>query len=885
MKTWLLVDVSGLLYRAHFSLGQLRSPTGEPTGALYGFIRSFLKVEKELKPDMIVAIFDGPHNKQSRLELYADYKAHRKPTPPELIQQIQEAQHFCQMWGIPMLAIPHVEADDVLGSVTKLALQEKETQVVLCSHDKDLYQLLKPNVTLYNPSKDTFINQEAFEQEWGIKPLQFIDYLAILGDSSDNIPGIDGVGEKTAKELLQKYTSVENLYEHLDDFTGKKREKLEKSKEAAFISKKLATIDENVELPHLSSWKKEEVCPEKMEAFCTQKGFRSLLALIPEKPHSGPKTTFMPTILQTKEEVVHFLEKIPHQAKVALDIETTSLDFQKASIVGIGLAIGEEEKETYYIPCSHEFIKELLPLLNEAISHKKLLIIGHNLKFDLLVLKQFGFKIPDTIYDTLLASWLLRAHERTHGLDVLVQRYFHEEMIPIESLIGKGKNQRTMDQVPLEQIASYCGLDVHYTFRLYRHFENELNGTKLDSVLKKIELPLLPILLEMEEKGVFVSKEHLEKTGTYLKSKISELEKEIFSYVQEPFNLNSPKQLGEILYDQLHLPYKKKRGSDHRSTDAETLEKFFGVHPIIEKLLEYRQLEKLRSTYIDALVEHISTKTGRVHCKFMQAGTATGRLACQEPNLQNIPIKTEMGKRIREAFCAQHPHWKMISADYSQIELRILAHISQDSFLIDAFFNKKDIHAQTASQVFHVPLEEVTEEMRRKAKAVNFGVMYGQQAYGLSSELHIPVQEAQAFIDQYFNTYPLVRTAVNKLKEAAKEQGFAETLLGRKRALPDILNSQFNIRSGQERLAINTPFQGLAADIIKLAMLRVDHALKEKKLKTSMVLQIHDELLFESPQEEIEEASLLIKEAMEHVLDLSVPLTVEIGVGKNWREC
>ena len=885
MHTWLLVDVSGLLYRAHFSLGQLRSPTGEPTGALYGFIRSFLKIEKQLQPEKIVAIFDGPNNKQSRLELYSDYKAHRKPTPPELIQQIQEAQKFCQMWGIPMLAIPGVEADDVLATVAKQALENSETDVVICSHDKDLYQLLQPRLTIFNPSKDTFIDEASFSKEWGITPKQFIDYLAILGDSSDNIPGIEGVGEKTALTLLQKYGSVEEIYQHLDDFTGKKREKLENSKELAALSKILATVNSNIPLPHFSSWNKDAIVPELMEAFCNEKGFRSLLALIPERPKTTNAPTFNPYILTSSADITAFLQDVPLHGKIALDIETTSLDFQEAAVVGIGLAKSELEKDTCYIPTKNISINELISILNHFISTKQPLIIGHNLKFDLSILKQYGLHLPKNIYDTLLASWILRAHERTHGLDVLVQRYFHEEMIPIESLIGKGKNQRTMDTVPLEQIAPYCGLDVHYAFRLYLLFEKEMAGTKLESVLKTIEFPLLPILLEMEEQGVFVSREHLEKTRLYISQKIAEIEKDIFSYVDTPFNLNSPKQLSEILYDTLQLPFKKKRGSEHRSTDAETLEQLFGLHPIIEKLLEYRQLEKLRSTYVQALLDRISPKTGRVHCTFMQAGTSTGRLACQEPNLQNIPIKTEMGKTIREAFCAEKEHWKMISADYSQIELRILAHISQDPSLIDAFLHKQDIHTQTAAQVFHVPLDQVTEDMRRKAKAVNFGVMYGQQAFGLAAELHISIQEAQAFIDQYFKTYPLVLKTIAHLKEEAKLHGYAETLLGRRRIVPDIQSSQFAIRAAQERLAVNTPLQGLAADLIKLAMLRVNTALQQKKCKTRMVLQIHDELLFESPDEEIESVCDLIREAMENVLNLAVPLTVEIGVGKNWKEC
>jgi len=882
--TYLLVDVSGLLYRAHFSIGQLKSPSGEPTGALYGFIKSFLKVIRLTNTQKVIAVFDGPKNKESRLALYSEYKAHRKPTPDELIHQIQEAKHFCQLWGMPLLSISGVEADDVIASVASLIQKEEHSKVLICSHDKDLFQLLGPHTSLYNPAKEAFIDEESFTKEWKITPQQSIDYLAITGDASDNVPGIEGFGPKTALELLQEWGSLENIYKNIDAIPGKKREKLLASKESAFLSRSLVQLNDKVPLPENILSQTCTLNEEEANIFFKEKGFNTLLSLLPSSHTVQEMFTLSPQIITTKEALASYLDLVPPQGHLSIDIETTSLEPLDAQVVGVGMTFSEKEEDVCYIPTKELPVRDIIDLLNTTIKKKSLVVVGHNLKFDLGVLKQFGLSIPDKIYDTLLASWITRAHERTHGLDVLVRRLFNKGMTPIESLIGKGKKQKTMDQVPLEQIAPYCGSDAHFAFLLYRHFEKEMQETPLEKVLQEIEFPLLPILLEMEERGVYVSKDHLKKLGGYVQQKLKETEESIFSLVNAPFNINSPKQLAEILFDQLQLPTKKRK-SKPRSTDAETLEELYGVHPIIEKLLEYRQLEKLRSTYIDVLIERIHPKTGRVHCHFMQAGTTTGRLACQEPNLQNIPIKTELGKQLREAFCPQKPNWQMLSSDYSQIELRILAHISQDASLIDAFLHKKDIHAQTASQVFHVPLEDVNEEMRRKAKAVNFGILYGQQAYGLSQELHIPLKEAQEFIDRYFATYPRVKATLAHLKERARENGYAETLMGRRRSLPDINAPQALIRTVQERLAINTPFQGLAADIIKLAMLKVDSSLKNNQLETKMVLQIHDELLFEVPDFEIEKASALIKDAMEHVLSLSVPLTVEIGIGKNWREC
>lgn len=939
---FLIVDASGLIYRSFYAVRALTSPTGEPTGALYGFIRSLIKTIQDLKPSHIVSVFDGPNNKQSRLSLYPEYKAHRKPTPPELIHQIGEAKRFCSLSSIPFLNLEGVEADDVIASTINYVKKHdplfhkgnsNRIPIYILSADKDLMQLVGDGVYIINPMKDYLqIDEKKAFEEWGLTPKQIRDYLAIVGDSSDNVPGVDGLGPKAAMKLIEEWGSVEEIYRNIDKVQGKTKEKLEKGKEDAFLSLQLVTLQDALELPigpqffeRKDPYLSQEVdLPDDVSAFFLEKGFKSLL---PAKHHV--KSTYVPPsrakegdlfssqggelklqqsnlfqsettfntppprcdvkIIASEEGLSSLFSWIITKKNLVVDCETTSLDEHTAEIVGLGL--GADEKLSYYVDFAKGDLDpyKVIKAISDLMSQHAISLIGHNCKYDLHILVRYGLSLPHISFDTLVGSWLLSAHERTHSLDDLAKRYFGIDKIPIESLIGKasrGKPQSSMRDAPQEEIARYCAEDVEYTYRLYALFKEKLSENEaLNKLFHTIEMPLLPILFSMEREGIYLNADMLSTMKSAVESQLSEAREKVYKFAGEEFNLNSPKQLGQILYTKLAIPPLKK-GKTAFSTDAEVLEELSLEWPIAEAILEYRQLEKLRSTYIEALPKSINPLTGRIHCRFIQSGTATGRLSCQDPNLQNIPVRGELGKGIRAAFQPQHPGWSFVSFDYSQIELRVLAHMSDDKTLIDAFMRGLDIHTITAKEIFHVKEEEVTEEMRRRAKAVNFGVIYGQKGFGLSKELHISLKEANQFIDAYFRRYPSVEGTIERAKEEARSRGYSETLTGRRRFLPDIRSSNHVVRSLQERLAVNTPIQGTAADIIKMAMIAVDNVLKSKKYRTKMLLQIHDELLFEMPDEEKEELIPRIQEAMEQVMpELKVPLKVDIGIGKNWKEC
>lgn len=882
----LVIDASGLLYRSFFALPPLTSPQGRPTGALYGFIRSLLKVIQKTDPTYMVAVFDAKGNKDSRLKIFPEYKAHRKPTPPELIEQIEEAKKFCSLFGIPLLSKEGVEADDTISAVVRKNIFPTGGIVYICSADKDLAQLVNDTTYIINPAKDDAIfDREAVKREWNLFPEELIDYFALIGDASDNIPGIEGIGPKTALELLSTWKSLEGILDNADLIPGKKGEKVRAGKILALLSKKLVTLDDTVPVPEDASfYTRKEEPQEPIVQFIRDNGFKTLESLVASKnPVEGPAPCST-TIVKNKEEFDAFLEWLKSTKEITLDCETTSVDEYTAQLVGIGIA--ENPDHVFYIHCFGPIpAHNIVSAISNVIITNNISLCGHNIKYDLHVLSRYGFDTKAHVsFDTLVASWILYAHERSHNLDELARRHFHKEKISIESLLGKGKKAKTMAEVPVEAVARYCAEDVEYTVRLKHLFSEELKKENLKTLFETIEMPLLPILLHMEQNGIYVNVNHLKSLHQTIMRDLKVAEGEIFSFAGHEFNINSPKQLSTVLFDELHLP-KGRKGKQHSSTNADILEDLALSHPIAQKILEYRGLDKLRSTYVETLPTQINPQTLRVHCHFTQSGTATGRLSCQDPNLQNIPVKSELGKEIRAAFEPQKKGWVYISADYSQMELRILAHISQDPVLMKAFRENLDVHAMTAAELFSVPLSQVTEDMRRKAKAVNFGVIYGQQAYGLAKELHIPQKEAQAFIDHYFARYTKVLSTVAQAKEKAHKTGMAESLLGRKRLLPDINSSDFFIRASQERLAINTPFQGTAADMIKIAMIRVNEWLCTHHMKTMMIVQIHDELLFEAPEEEVEGVVPAIRTIMESAMNLSVPLRVDITIGKNWKEC
>ncbi|MBS0615131.1 MAG: DNA polymerase I [Verrucomicrobia bacterium] len=880
MKNLYIIDAVNFLFRSYYAIKGMTNAKGESTNALFGLIRSIYKIIDDFSPDYVVAVFDGPDNKQSRTKIYAEYKSHRTRMPEDLVPQLEHALSWCAMAGIPHLSVPGVEADDTMGSIARWA-EKQGIRVYLCSSDKDLCQLVDDHIFLLHAHKDNMlVDRKKVEELYGIKPEQMIDYLAIVGDASDNIPGLEGFGPKTASELLQKFGSLDALLQNPELVTGaKKQEMLKTGKDVALMSRELATIHLGVDFPKEETFfhlKAPDM--EKVKAFYDEMRFMSLLKEMDITKTVSHKSEDVPLEYTLVEDINALVAELEQETDICIDTETTSLHPLQAQLVGIGFST--KPGKAWYVPWK----KELFPYIEKILSHPSHSFYGHNIKYDLHVLVNAGFLLPRISFDTILASYLLNPHSSRHGLDHLALTYFHKVKISIEELIGKGKNQISMADVPLEKITTYCCEDVDYTVRLKNLFAPLIKEENLSAVLKDIELPLIPVLLAMERRGIYVDPVQLKKLSEDLSQKIGVLTEEIYKIAGEEFNLNSPKQLSKILFEKLGIKPPKKTATGF-STSADVLEELREESPIVHKILDYRTLEKLRSTYVDSLPENIHPVTKRIHCTFNQSVAATGRLSCQDPNLQNIPVRTVEGKKIRDAFHPQEKGWSFIGADYSQIELRILAHLSEDPVLIQAFQDGEDIHAYTASLVFDVPLPDVTDEMRRKAKAVNFGILYGQQAFGLSQGLDMNYKEAAAFIETYFKRYPRVKEYIEFCKESARKTKKSITMTGRLRPIPEIDSKNPILRAAAERLAINTPLQGTAADLIKMAMIQIDAFLRSNPGVGYMLLQIHDELIFEVPDHEIERVSSKVKNIMENVVSLKVPLEVHISIGKNWGEC
>jgi DNA polymerase I len=883
MNSLYILDAVNFLFRSYYAIGPMTNPKGESTNAIYGFIRSLQKIIKDFSPSHLVAVFDGPDNKQRRTEMYSEYKAHRTGMPEDLFPQLERALQFCELASIPFLSVPGVEADDTMGSIAKWA-EKKGITVYLCTSDKDLCQLVSDRVFVINPHKDNLlIDRDKVKEIYGVNPDQVVDLLALVGDASDNIPGVEGIGQKTAASLLSEFGTLDELLAHPEKVKGKKQETLIKEKEIALLSRRLATIHTDVPFPKDEEFfklKKAEE-EEKLTAFYHEMHFLSLLKEREplEKDDGGEEYL----LVDDEEELEKLVHKVLREKEICLDTETTDLHPLQAHLVGIG--IGFKPKKAWYLPANGELGKEkILRALKPLLENPEIGIVGHNIKYDMHVLLNEGIALNKLSFDTMLASYLLAPQSQRHNLDTLALERFGKVKIAIADLLGKGKNQITMDRVPIDKVATYCCEDVDYTCRCEKLFKKELAAKELLSVLEEIELPLVPVLMRMERKGIYVDLALLSEMSKDLKQQLQALENQIFELAGKTFNINSPKQLSVVLFQDLKINPPKKTQTGF-STSAEVLSSLQDAHPIVKVLLEYRTLEKLRSTYVDALPAQVFEKTGRIHPNFNQSVTATGRLACQDPNLQNIPIRTEEGRMIRTAFKPEQSDWSFLAADYSQIELRLLAHLSEDPSLIKAFNEGEDIHSFTASLVFDVPLKEVTSAMRHRAKAVNFGIIYGQQAFGLSQGLSIDYQEAAAFIDTYFKRYKKVKEFLQFCKEAAQTTGRAITLTGRQRPIPEINSKNPLLRAQAERLAINTPLQGTAADLIKIAMLQVDQLLLKKPELGFMILQIHDELLFEIPDQKASILSKEVKNIMENVFTLKVPLIVDISIGKNWGEC
>lgn len=882
MKKLFILDAVGYLFRSYYAIGPMTNDQGESTNALFGFIRSIQKVIKDFQPDYLVAIFDGPDNKKSRQEIYSDYKMHRKGAPEDLFPQFEWAFEYCEYAGIQAISVEGVEADDTMAT---LAIKAKNNgwESYLCTSDKDLYQLVGDHIKVINVHKENLLIDSAkVEELFGVPPHQMLDLLAIMGDKSDNIPGLPGFGPKTAASLLKEFGSLDTILQNPDKVPGKKKqETIKEFHQQAKLSQQLATLDLTVKTPE--NLEKFKIQPKNLDAlnqFYRRMGFVSLLKDL-QPITEKEKVSYQ--IIQSENDLIELIELLQKEREICVDTETTGVDPMQAKLVGIGL--GTTPFEAWYIPFNQELsVSFLVEKLQALFSSPHLSFYGHNLKYDDHILKHYQMPIRNISFDTILASYILHPESRRHSLDTLSLELFHHQKIPIKSLIGEGKKQISMDAVALEKIAEYCCEDVDYTCRLKQLLEKKLKEEKLEEILFTIEIPLLPILAEMESHGIYLDKTKLSKMSKALHIQLEKLKSDIYDYVGKEFNLNSPKQLSEILYQHLGLKPPGRKKTEY-STGAAVLETLSEESPVVSKILQYRGLEKLRSTYVEALPQSVHPKTERIHCTFNQSVTATGRLSCQNPNLQNIPVRTEEGRKIREGFKPQKEGWSYLSADYSQIELRLLAHFSQDPMLIKAFQEGQDIHTYTASLIFEVPIEQVTKKMRYEAKTVNFGILYGQGAYGLSQELGISRKKAQEFIETYFARYPKISAYLESCKQLAQDTGYVYTMYGRRRNILEIHNKNPHIRAAALRLAINTPLQGTAADLIKKAMIQIDQSLKKQSLKGFMILQIHDELIFELPDHEIEKMTQIVQKDMESIADLRIPLTVDIAIGKNWGEC
>jgi DNA polymerase I len=890
MQKIFILDASGYLYSSYFAIRNMTNSKGESTNALFGFIRSVHKLIKDFNPAHLVAVFDGPRNAKKRLEIYPDYKAHRLSAPPDLPYQIHWAHEFCSMMGLPYLNIPEVEADDTIGAIAMWA-GKQGAEVYICSTDKDLAQLVNERIFMLNTRKENqILGIKEVEETYGVPPEKIVDLLALIGDSSDNVPGVAGIGPKTATALLKEYGTLDNLLANPGAGDKKKMAVIE-NKDKALLSRQLVALHTDVNIPGTEDFYQLKTMDlHRLKTFYTGMNFNSLIKELEAAAHTHPELSPETAasiknyvLVDDEKDLSDLITYLKAQREISFDVEATDIHPLKAELVGIGFAV--EPEKAWYVPVNGKLgLKHVLEAVTPLFENPNIGFYAHNIKYDYQVLGNYGIKIENICFDTLLASYLLNSHNRQHSLEALALQYFGEVLIPISDLIGKGKNSITMREVPIDKVCIYCCEDVDYTCRLKLILEKEIKERNLEQLMQTLELPLLKVLAKMERYGIFLDASHLATISHSIIEQLNLIEQKIYTLAGEQFNLNSPKQLSEILQNKLAIPLPKKTATGF-STNADILESLKEDYPIASAILEYRTLEKLRSTYIQCLPAEINQTTDRIHCTLNQSIAATGRLSCQDPNLQNIPVRTEAGRKIRESFRPQHTGWSYLAADYSQIELRLLAHFSEDPGMINAFQNNEDIHTSTASAIFNTPLDQVTKEQRYNAKAVNFGIIYGQQAFGLAKELKIDVKSAAAFIERYFSQYNRVKEYIEHCKEEARKTGKATTYVGRQRLIPEIHSKNGQYRMLAERLAVNTPLQGTAADLIKLAMLKIDQQITEKKLEGYMILQIHDELIFEVPDKELDLFIPLVKNAMQEVFKLKIPLIVDITVGKNWKEC
>ncbi len=913
-KKLFLLDAMALIYRAYFAMSrnpQINSK-GLNTSAVLGFANTLLEILKNEKPTHIGVAFDTMAPTQ-RHEDFAAYKANREKMPEDLAASIPYVKELLDALNIPVLYVDGYEADDVIGTLAKKA-EKHGFETYMMTPDKDFGQLVSENIFMYKPARG---GKNA--EKWGPKevcarygierPEQFIDILGLWGDAVDNIPGVPGIGEKTAAKLIAQFGSIENLLKNTHQLKGKLRENLEKFSEQAIISKQLATILLDVPIafeeeklllgnPHRDALKK---LFDELEFRTFAKRFFTWLSLRqPEGNYeqgalfTEPETEEIKTIYNTAHQ--YHLADTPEKAKTlakelkklksfCFDTETTGVDPNNAELVGISFAW--KAHEAWYMPFDENYhhATQQLSVFKDVLEDEKIEKTGQNIKFDISILRWYDIVVKGKIFDTMIAHYLLEPDKR-HNMDALAETYLHYKPVPIENLIGKkGKNQRSMRTVAIDELKEYAAEDADVTLQLREVFEPKLKETGTEKLFYETEMPLVPVLAAMEAEGVKLDTETLAVFGKELTSEIAERENEIYEMAGIKFNIASPKQLGEVLFERLRLSEKpKKTKTGQYSTGEEVLTKLAYRHPIVEKILEYRSLTKLKSTYVDSLPKLVKERDGRIHTSYNQAVAATGRLSSNNPNLQNIPIRTPRGREIRKAFVPRNKEYVLLAADYSQIELRIIAHLSRDEAMMEAFRKGLDVHTATASRVYGVPLNEVSKEMRRHAKTVNFGIIYGISAFGLSERLKIPRREAAEIIQNYFEKYPGIRRYMDKTIEFAREHGYVETILGRRRYLNDIRSANGVVRAYAERNAINAPIQGSSADMIKIAMIRIFKEMQQRNMKSKMILQVHDELVFDTHKEEVDALKLLVDDKMKNALPLDVPVLVDINTGNNWLE-
>ena len=907
MKTLLLVDGSSYLYRAFHALPDLRNKQGEPTGAIYGVLNMLRRLHKETPADYSACVFDAK-GKTFRDEVYPEYKAHRPPMPDDLATQIAPLKEAIAALGWPLIEIEGVEADDVIGTLAKQA-ERDGLRVVISTGDKDIAQLVSPHVTLVNTLSNETLDEAGVEKKFGVSPQRMIDYLTLMGDSVDNVPGVDKVGPKTAVKWLAQYGTLDDVVKHAADISGVVGENLRKALDWLPQARELLTIKCDVELPvkvhdlapspqdtaklaelfdrfEFKSWRRE------LEGRASSGTEQAPQVSAGDEPSAAPRA-LQPApdrnyeMILTEKQLDAWLNKIGKADLVALDTETTSLDPLKAELVGVSFSI--EAGRAAYVPLGHHYAGAPRQLGREAVLGKlkpwlqdpKRAKLGQNAKYDMHVLANHGIQLAGVAHDTLLQSYVLESH-RPHDMDSLAERHLGLKTITYDEVTGKGAGRIGFEQVAVERATEYAAEDADVTLQLHQALHPQVEADeKLARIYRELEVPLLTVLFAMERHGVSLDTRLLGKLSREFGAKMEEIEAGAHEQAGQPFNLNSPRQIQELLFEKQKLPVVKKTPSGAPSTDEDVLEQLALDHPLPKLILEYRGLAKLKSTYTDKLPEMINTATGRVHTNYAQAVAVTGRLASNDPNLQNIPIRTAEGRRIREAFVAPRGG-HIVSADYSQIELRIMAHISQDASLLKAFAAGEDIHRATAAEIFGMPPQEVGAEQRRYAKVINFGLIYGMSAFGLARQLGIERSAAQQYMDRYFTRYPGVADYMRRTRETARDTGYVETVFGRRLWLPEIRGGNAARRQGAERAAINAPMQGTAADLIKMAMIAVDRWLAEKHLKSKLIMQVHDELVLEVPDGELDRVKRELPKLMSGVAQLSVPLVVDVGAGPDW---